>query len=693
VALSFLLASSAIAQPPDALTIATGADHAGRQRMTGKVIDFMGDTLTWQNAAGSETSIAADRVIEIEAAWNDPHRVANQLFDSGQYAAALTQYGKAIGSEPRLWVRRLILAKAIWCCRNTGQQQRAVRTFLALVSSDPNTPYLNCIPLAWTSTPADAAMIATAGQAISPDAPAAAQLLGASWLLNSAEAVKGTEVLRRLSTHEDRRIALLAETQLWRVRRAGAEANNADRLGTIVQNMPLEFQAGPVMLWGESLATAGRQREAALAYLRVPVLHPLAGDLAAEAWYRAGQALAAERRGEEAALAWQTLLKEHPGSLLAESARQRLIELGMTASQIEQLEQSDEADSRLHLLAPASGTVIEKHAVEGEYVKEGEAIYRLADLSTVWLMLELFPEDAALVHVGGQVQAEVQSLPGQSFVGRVEFIDPQVNPQTRTVGVRVVIDNEYDTLKIGDYAKAKIEVALGGQQSSDDTGMLVSSQATEPTALAIPRSALLSAGENSVVYVETEPGRFEIRQVTLGSRSGEQVVVLAGLQPGEQVATRGNFLIDSQMQLAGNPSLIDPTKAQPMLEEATSPSMLAALEQLSEQDQQLAQQQRICPVTELPLGSMGTPKKMSVEGDSIFICCEGCRESVQEEPEKYLAKLSSRNPLRQQSNDTREIGLPPIGAIEPIEPLSNLPPIEAPQMIIEEDSSAQENDR
>ena len=112
---------------------------------------------------------------------------------------------------------------------------------------------------------------------------------------------------------------------------------------------------------------------------------------------------------------------------LYQSAKQRLIELGMTGQQIDQLEQAGEANSRMHLCAPISGTVIEKIAVEGQYVKEGDAIYHLADLSTVWLMVDLFPEDAAAIRDGQTVEAEVHSLPGKTFVGRVAFIDPTVN--------------------------------------------------------------------------------------------------------------------------------------------------------------------------------------------------------------------------------------------------------------------------
>jgi len=231
------------------------------------------------------------------------------------------------------------------------------------------------------------------------------------------------------------------------------------------------------------------------------------------------------------------------------STRQRLIELGMTKGQIEQLVLEGEASSRMHLCAPIGGTVIKKYATEGQYVKEGEAIYELADLSTVWLMLELFPEDAATIRYGQQVVAEVQSLPGRKFTGRVAFVDPMVDPVKRTVGVRVVITNDEGLLRVGDYAKATIDVLLADGES-----------------LVVPRNAVLMAGDDSVLYVETEPGRFEIRNITLGARSGDQIAILKGLEEGEQVAVSGNFLIDSQMQLSGNPSLIDPTKAQPKIE-------------------------------------------------------------------------------------------------------------------------------
>lgn len=286
---------------------------------------------------------------------------------------------------------------------------------------------------------------------------------------------------------------------------------------------------------------------------------------------------------------------EITGGDLNAMARENLFELGMTQSQIDQLAASGKPMSRIRIKSPQTGTVIEKSADEGDYVKTGHKLYRIADLSTVWLMLDLFPDDASAVRFGQQVEAEIQSLPGEVFTGRVAFIDPTVDPRTRTVRVRVEIMNFDGKLRPGDYATARVSVpaipmdlvydpALANKYISpmhpqvirDEPGpcplcemdLVPTSSlgfASEPLpaqqVVTVPRDAVLLAGENSVIYVETEPGRFEIRRVTIGPMNRKQAVILEGLSAGETVATGGNFLIDSQMQLAGNPSLLDPTKA------------------------------------------------------------------------------------------------------------------------------------
>jgi Cu(I)/Ag(I) efflux system membrane fusion protein len=280
---------------------------------------------------------------------------------------------------------------------------------------------------------------------------------------------------------------------------------------------------------------------------------------------------------------------------LVANTRQRLRELGMTDDQLNALEREGRAESRLTIYAPQGGTVVEKLAIEGNYVKSGDPIYRIADLSTVWLMIKLFPEDAARIRFGQRVEATVQSLRDQTFIGRVAFIDPTVDTENRTVDVRVELSNDERQLRPGDYATARIQLPIGTRGEvfdADLAGKWISpmhpqiirdqpgqcpicgmdlvptskygysmDSVAQPSSLYVARSAVLLAGGNSVVYVETTPGRFEIRPVTIGPILHDKIVILDGLKEGEKVATSGNFLIDSQMQLAGKPSLIDPTRA------------------------------------------------------------------------------------------------------------------------------------
>lgn len=290
--------------------------------------------------------------------------------------------------------------------------------------------------------------------------------------------------------------------------------------------------------------------------------------------------------------------------LLVKNTRQKLTELGMSEAQITTLEKERKAKSRLTVYSQIGGTVIEKMAQEGKYVKAGDPVYRIVNLSMVWLMLELFPEDAAQIRFGQNVEAELQSLPGEVVNGRVAFIDKTVDPKTRTVGVRVEILNVDGRMKPGDYATARVRVPIGSKGDVYDSELankwispmhpqIIRDQegtcpicgmdlvptsrygysgkpVPRPTVLVVPRDAVLIAGNNSVVYVETEEGRFEIRVVALGPMADIEVglnetvdvaIVLSGLDHGESVATSGNFLIDSQMQLAGKPSLIDPLRA------------------------------------------------------------------------------------------------------------------------------------
>ena len=277
------------------------------------------------------------------------------------------------------------------------------------------------------------------------------------------------------------------------------------------------------------------------------------------------------------------------------AARQRLSELGMSREQIAAIEQSGTAESRIDILSPQTGTITKLMLREGQYLKAGELVCEVADLTNVWLMTQMFPEDAAFVRYGQRVVASISSLPGETVEGRVSFISPMVDSMKRAVDVRIDLKNPGGQLRPGDEATVAIDVPLqpgtpvydeqlagkwicpdhpdelqDGPATCPRSGRkliqaekfgFANSQAELEQPLAIPRSAVLMAGAHSVVYVEVKEGEFEIRRVALGSKMGDQVVVFAGIKESDKVATSGNFLIDSQMQLSGKPSLIDPSKA------------------------------------------------------------------------------------------------------------------------------------
>ncbi|MFT5303582.1 MAG: Cu(I)/Ag(I) efflux system membrane fusion protein, partial [Mariniblastus sp.] len=318
---------------------------------------------------------------------------------------------------------------------------------------------------------------------------------------------------------------------------------------------------------------------------------------------------------------------------LLKSSRQRLVELGLTEPQIKNLESGRVAQRTLDLYAPISGTVIEKMATPGQYIKAGAPIYRLADLSKVWLVLQLFPEDAKAIQLGQIVTATTQSLGSESFEGTVEFIEPTVDLKMRTVGVRVAINNEKGFLKPGEFAQATLTIPLAANDGVPQETVV------------IPRNSLLSIGQTSLAYVETKPGEFQIRKIKTGPSVNGMVAVFEGIDVGENVVSKSTFLLDAQMQLQGNPSLIDPDKAvvdeETQLTETEKEEIRQAMEPLSNADRTLAEAQVICPVTEVRLGSMGmgTPIKLEIEGRSVFICCEGCRDGWLNDPAKHFKIL------------------------------------------------------
>ena len=216
---------------------------------------------------------------------------------------------------------------------------------------------------------------------------------------------------------------------------------------------------------------------------------------------------------------------------LREAARRRLAFWDIPASEIDRIERTGEIRKTLVLRATASGVVVEKNVLAGQRIMAGDALYQVADLSTVWLEGEVFERDLAGIRLGQQVTADFEALPGEARTGRITYIYPTLNPETRTARVRVELANPRTVLKPGMYATIRIS-------------------GTGPAgALSVPRSAVLSTGTRNLVFVKRADGMLEPRDVVPGVATTERMQILQGLAAGDTVVASATFLIDAESNL------------------------------------------------------------------------------------------------------------------------------------------------
>ena len=216
---------------------------------------------------------------------------------------------------------------------------------------------------------------------------------------------------------------------------------------------------------------------------------------------------------------------------LRAAARRRLLYWDISASDVDRLERTGEVTKTVVLRAPVSGVVLEKNVLAGQKIMAGDALYKVADLSVVWVEGEVFERDLASVHVGQRVQAEFQALPGEPRTGRISYIYPTISPDTRTARVRVEMTNRDLALKPGMYATIRINGEHGD------------------VVLSVPRSAVLSTGKRDVVFVRRADGMLEPREVQIGVANDVRVQILRGLAAGETVVASATFLVDAESNL------------------------------------------------------------------------------------------------------------------------------------------------
>jgi RND family efflux transporter MFP subunit len=215
-----------------------------------------------------------------------------------------------------------------------------------------------------------------------------------------------------------------------------------------------------------------------------------------------------------------------------EATRQRLLLLGLTAEQIQELRSPSQIVSTVIVPAPIDGVVTGRSANLGQVVAMGQELFVVSDLSEVWAVGDLYEQDFAAVRVGSEAAVTAPAYPGMALRGRVSYIDPRVDPTTRTAKVRVAVPNPEGKLRLGMYVSVAFATGMGER------------------AVLVPKAAVQTLGDRQVVYlpVRDEEGKFVQRTVRLGGEAGEHYVVLSGVKPGEMVVTEGSFLLRAEAQ-------------------------------------------------------------------------------------------------------------------------------------------------
>lgn len=229
---------------------------------------------------------------------------------------------------------------------------------------------------------------------------------------------------------------------------------------------------------------------------------------------------------------------------LIDAAVEKLRLLNITDEQINEIRHTKKASPYVSLKANTSGTVVEKNIEQGDYIKQGQPMLRIANLSTVWATFQAYENDLPFLRVGQTIRFTSEALPGRIFIGRVSFIDPVLDGKSRTAGVRVVMANKGGIFKPEMVVTGSAKVSMGSH--GDD--------------IVVPRSAVLWTGRRSVVWVKDDSGdmpAFELRQVTLGPTLPDGYVITDGLAEGEEIVTNGAFAVDATAQLQGKRSMME----------------------------------------------------------------------------------------------------------------------------------------
>jgi Cu(I)/Ag(I) efflux system membrane fusion protein len=348
---------------------------------------------------------------------------------------------------------------------------------------------------------------------------------------------------------------------------------------------------------------------------------------------------------------------------LEQNAIEKLKRLRIDKEEIDKIVADGKPVTHLIVRSPIKGHVLKRYISEGQFVEEGNPLYDIADLSTVWVVARLYEEDLAFLPKGthdaktGLVERKLKmtatsrAFPGRVFEGALSFVYPHLDPESRTLAVRFELANKDHELRPAETAS--VQMKLETKDFLDlpaGRGLNVK----DGKVLALPERSIIDTGDHKIVYREAVPGTYEGVEVVLGARltgpNGEAFYpVLAGIEEGEVVAASGSFLIDAEARLnpalgsiyVGGSSKGGTSPVRPSTPEDLNAKLYAAVNRLPSADRPLALAQRYCPVQDgTMLGSMGPIQKVFVDGKPVFLCCPICITEATENSTQTLGRLA-----------------------------------------------------
>ncbi len=391
-------------------------------------------------------------------------------------------------------------------------------------------------------------------------------------------------------------------------------------------------------------------------------------------------------------LTMQNLLDAHRSGNkeLERMTRQRLDLWGIDNDQVDEVLKTGKPITHLTIRSPASGHVLRKYQLEGDYIEEGARLFDVADLSTVWIEGQVYENELAFLRPGLSVSAQLKAYPNREFKGVLDFIHPHLDSESRTLKVRFDVDNPGHLLRPGMYAEVALKVPatrlgefadLPAKRQADwaaadfavhslfaplgpaggaglSSLLFAAGERTlfdQGEVLAVPERAVIDTGARKVVYREAGPSLYDGVEVELGPRCGNYYPVLRGLQAGDKVAGAGSFLLDAETRLTGGLGSTyygasggpdqkgrSTTTARSSTTTDEDIEIKQALDKLSPDDRHLAENQDTCPITGKRLGSMGVPVKIDVKGRPVLVCCPFCLDKAKANEQTTLDQIGRR---------------------------------------------------